>query len=161
MLRQSATILCIAAAAVVIAACALTPIRPDGAPPPTPPPASIIDTLGATATMSNAGGKQLASQANSAAASPKSTLSTPELIEAALVDGAITQAERILFLAYALYDAAALPPAFQSSAPWRGTDSLRTVQDAVASPQFCTYPTDVRRELQRLLSDSVQITPCP
>lgn len=55
-------------------------------------------------------------------------LSTPELIELAYTNGEISADQRLLYLAYALYDHASLPPQFQSNVGWSGTHYVAEVQ---------------------------------
>ena len=45
-------------------------------------------------------------------------LSTPELIDQALADGQITADERLLYLAYAVYEYESLPAQFRSDVGW-------------------------------------------
>jgi hypothetical protein len=58
-------------------------------------------------------------------------LSTPELIEAARASGEIDQDTAYLYLAYALGDYTKLPERYRSDVPWRGTQPLRRLQEAV------------------------------
>lgn len=59
-----------------------------------------------------------------------SELSTPELIEQAFVRGEITSEQRLLYLAYALYDYKVLPAQFQSSFEWFGTSYAEEIDEA-------------------------------
>ncbi|HYF61823.1 MAG TPA: hypothetical protein VD886_03360, partial [Herpetosiphonaceae bacterium] len=66
---------------------------------------------------------------SSAAAAPGSARgaapATPALIDRAYAAGAISADQRLLYLAYALYDPAALPEQFRSRAGWYGTRYVR------------------------------------
>lgn len=55
-------------------------------------------------------------------AAEPTALSTPELIDRAYENGEISADERLLHLAYAVYEPDSLPPQFQSDVPWFGTD---------------------------------------
>ena len=61
----------------------------------------------------------------------KQKLSTPELIEQAFANGEITAEQRILYLAYAVYDVKSLPPQFHGTVPWEGTAYVREIQTAM------------------------------
>lgn len=58
--------------------------------------------------------------------------STPERIDAALAAGEITAAERLTYLAYAIYAPDRLPPQFIGNAPWHGTTYVEEIQAALA-----------------------------
>lgn len=83
-------------------------------------------------------------------------LSTPELIEWAFAQGEITAEQRLLYLAYAVYDYSSLPSEFHSSVPWFGThyvQELKTALDAAASSQApFSLSSTAQSELDRLLS---------
>lgn len=88
------------------------------------------------------------------------SLSTPELIEGALNEGAITQEERLLFLTYAVYEYESLPVQFQSNVPWRGTMIVQDIKLIVTSPQeMCTLDLEIQGELRRLIPESVRCSP--
>ncbi|MBX3010838.1 MAG: hypothetical protein KF832_04990 [Caldilineaceae bacterium] len=78
-----------------------------------------------------------------------SRLSTPQLIEQAFRAGAITAAERILYLAYALYEPESLPAQFHSQVGWYGTQYVVEVENfyrnVIASTTDAT-----QQELSRL-----------
>ncbi len=68
---------------------------------------------------------------------------TPMLIDAAYASGDISNEERLLYLAYAIYEPGSLPARFRSNAPWHGTDVVAELnrasravdaQGATASP---------------------------
>lgn len=73
-----------------------------------------------------------------AAADP--TLSTPELIEQAYQDGRLTAEQRLLYLAYALYDAESLPKAYHSNVLWFGTAYVAEIEEALAARQSGRLP---------------------
>ena len=146
---------------VLLAGCAVAPIREmDGAAnAPT-----IAETLGNPPAGSDAGGKQLASkpltETITVTAAADVALSTPDLIEAAYASGEISEGERTLYLAYAIYDPIALPAPYQSSAPWRGTMIVSDIKETVASQEFCAFSQEIQEELRRLLADSVEYPTC-
>ena len=90
-----------------------------------------------------------------AAASPtvsSPTLSTPALLGQAVAQGEITEDERLLYLAYAVYEPDSLPAQFRSNAGWRGTEFVREVRQAVNSPDLlCAMDPVIQDELRRLL----------
>lgn len=80
--------------------------------------------------------------------------STPQLIAAALTQGEITAEERLLYLAYAVYEYPSLPARFRSDVGWYGTTAvheLRSAWKAAAQDQITLSPR-VRAELDRLLA---------
>jgi len=87
-------------------------------------------------------------------------LTTPELIDAALARGEITEGERWLFLTYAVYEPGSLPEAYQSRLPWRGTLIVRDIkQFATTENSFCTLTPEIQHEIQRLIPESVSCPP--
>ena len=124
----------------------------------TPEPQSVIDVVTQAEQSEEDSnpeksetGKTLAQADQSADSAP---LSTPELIEQAYTTGEIDDGERVLNLAYAIYEYDSLPPAYQSDAPWRGTLIVRELNEFLTSPEFCDLPLDVQSELERLLGES-------
>ena len=86
-------------------------------------------------------------------------LSTPDLIEAALAKGEITAEQRLLYLAYALYEPVSLPEQYRSDVPWRGTLYVREIKTAITSTDIlCVMLLEIRQELQRIVPGSVT---CP
>lgn len=84
-------------------------------------------------------------------------LSTPALINQAFDQGEITADERVLYLAYALYEPQSLPARFHSDVGWYGTQFAREVQNYVQSVNAAT--TDVlQQELGRM--NSLAATVC-
>ena len=76
-------------------------------------------------------------------------LSTPQLLAQAVARGEITADERILYLAYALYEPASLPTQFYSNVGWYGTSYVAEVQEY--TEQALAATTDaIRQELSRL-----------
>lgn len=79
-------------------------------------------------------------------------LSTPQLIDQALSRGEITDEERLLYLAYAIFEYESLPTRFQSNVGWRGTAVLEELEKAANSRSvLCSMSLNVRSEFQRLL----------
>ncbi len=156
LLLISGILLCI-----LLAGCAIAPIRDTGDAADAP---TIAQSLGSSSTAGGDGGKQLASETGTDAITEtvpaEVPLSTPELIEAAYLSGAITDGERILYLAYAIYDYEELPAAYQSATPWRGTMYVQEIKESVASPEFCAFGLEIQEELRRLLADSVEFSAC-
>jgi len=76
-------------------------------------------------------------------------LSTPQLIEQAYQNGEITAEERLLYLAYALYEQASLPDRFHSNVGWYGTYYVREVQTYVQQ-MSAAATTAVQQELGRM-----------
>jgi len=79
-------------------------------------------------------------------------LSTPELIDQAFARGEITEEERLLYLAYALYEYESLPTRLLSNVGWRGTSTVEELYEATNDPSvFCSMSPHVRSEFQRML----------
>ncbi len=79
-------------------------------------------------------------------------LSTPALIEQALAQGEITVGQRLLYLAYAVYEYESLPAQFRSDVGWRGTATVQEIRQAVADPTLmCSLEPVAQSELRRLL----------
>ncbi len=142
---------------MLLTGCAVTPIRNEG---DTTNGTSIVETLGSATVVGDDSGKELASEAMTETVAA-AAFSTPELIDAAYASGEIDAGERILYLAYAVYDYEALPAAFQSSTPWRGSMTVAEIKESVASPDFCTFDPEVQEELQQLLADAADFPTCP
>ena len=64
-----------------------------------------------------------------AAAQVAPSLSTPELLDAAVASGAIDRAQADLHLAQAFGDPASLPAEYRSNVPWDGTGHLQELQE--------------------------------
>ncbi|MCW5852606.1 MAG: hypothetical protein KIT87_21215 [Anaerolineae bacterium] len=80
-------------------------------------------------------------------------LATPDLIEQAYRRGAISAEERLLYLAYAVYDYAALPPQFHSRVGWYGTATVREIQavlKAQAEGRTAKFTPPLQAELERV-----------
>jgi hypothetical protein len=71
-----------------------------------------------------------AGDASTTIASPEPA--TPQLIEAAVERGEITEAQGALYLSYAFSDPSALPAAYRSLTPWDGTVPLLELQRTLA-----------------------------
>ena len=79
-------------------------------------------------------------------------LSTPALIDQASARGEITDEQRLLYLAYAVFEHESLPIRFRSNVGWRGTSILEELEEAANSQSvLCSMSPDVRSEFQRLL----------
>ena len=92
--------------------------------------------------------------------SVQAPLSTPELLDAAFDRGMITADQRLLYLAYAIYEPESLPEKFHSDAPWRGTLYVMELKRATSSAEnLCAMPLETRNELQRLVSGSATCKP--
>jgi hypothetical protein len=79
-------------------------------------------------------------------------LSTPELIDQALARSEISEEERLLYLAYAIFEYESLPTRFHSKVGWRGTAVIEELNEAVGSPAIlCSMSPYVQSELLRLI----------
>ena len=66
--------------------------------------------------------------------------------------GEITEEERLLYLAYALYESESLPARFHGNEGWFGEGVLEELEKAANSPEvFCSMSPHIRSEFQRLL----------
>jgi hypothetical protein len=78
-------------------------------------------------------------------------LDTPSLIEQAFARGEITEEERLLYLAYALYEYESLPVQFRSNYGWFGESYVIELQEAFSHPEvICSMSPHVRSEILRL-----------
>jgi len=79
-------------------------------------------------------------------------LSTPQLIGQAYTKGEITADQRLLYLAYAIYEHESLPARFRSSVGWRATSTVEEIDEAIDAPSiFCSMSPEIQSEFQRLL----------
>ena len=87
-------------------------------------------------------------------AGPERELSTPQLIARAYAAGEISADQRLLYLAYAIYEYPSLPARFRSNAGWYGTAAVREVRNAwlKAALHPETMSPTVYAELSRLLA---------
>jgi hypothetical protein len=91
---------------------------------------------------------------------PIQQLSTPQLIEQAFAQKKITASQRLLYLAYAVYDYGALPAQFRSNIGWRGTSVVGELGDTVSSKEtMCVLDPAVQKELLRLIPRAVICEP--
>ena len=67
---------------------------------------------------------EIQSKSHEASESELADMSTPELIQSAYEEGLINEEQRILYLAYSIYDYALLPKQFISPTPWDGTEAV-------------------------------------
>jgi hypothetical protein len=83
-------------------------------------------------------------------------LSTPQLIERAYDKGRISEEERLLYLAYAIFEYESLPKRFRSNVGWRGTATVAELYQAANSPAvLCSMSPRVRSEFQRILKPKI------
>ena len=82
------------------------------------------------------------------------TQSTPQLIDLALANGEITAEQRLLYLAYAVYEYPSLPARFRSDVGWYGTRFVQELRTTwrTATPQQRARDAEIYRELDRLLA---------
>ena len=148
-LRKTSVLIPLALSGLVIIACGYA-VRPPSSHPPT---SSIVPASTSSPSIQTA---IPTSNAESTTAAQGQKLSTPGLIEQAFANGEITAEQRLLYLAYAVYEYKSLPVPFQSNTPWRGTFIVKEINEAVASPQkICAFSATVQRELRRLRPDAV------
>ncbi len=84
------------------------------------------------------------------------TLSTPELIQLAVDNGEITSEQRLVYLAYAIYNPSALPTQFQSDVGWYGTIYVKELYQVVTSEaKMCKLSVCAQRELRRLIDKAI------
>ena len=81
----------------------------------------------------------------------KKKFSTPELIGKAYARGEITDDQRLLYLAYALYEHESLPLRFRSNVGWFGEMAQYELEVLNDPSVFCSMSPHVRSEFQRLL----------
>jgi hypothetical protein len=87
-------------------------------------------------------------------------LTTPELIEQAFARGEITAEQRILYLAYALYDYKSLPSQYLSSVGWFGdyyVGEVQAARKAAASGKGLSFSPTMETEFTRLLAQSATV----
>lgn len=83
-------------------------------------------------------------------------LSTPELIDRAYNRGQITEEERLLYLAYAIYEYESLPTRLRGSVEWEGSSVIMDLNRAVVSPAtVCSMSPYVQNELRRVLPNKL------
>jgi hypothetical protein len=88
-------------------------------------------------------------------------LSTPELIDQAFASGEITEEERLLYLAYALYEPQSLPARFRSNYGWFGEVAAEELDKVVGAPAtLCSISHHVRSELLRLVKKTEDDAVC-
>lgn len=84
-------------------------------------------------------------------------LDTPSLIAQAYGRGEINKEERLLYLAYAVYEPKSLPAQYRSKVGWFGESVDEELIEVVNSPlKLCFMSPHARRELLRLFdSDTI------
>ncbi len=102
----------------------------------------------------SAHGATVSGQRSEGQDAPARELSTPQLIARALAAGEITADQRLLYLAYAVYEYPSLPARFRSNAGWYGTAEVRELKNAwkQASQRPGMISAPVLAELNRLLA---------
>lgn len=91
---------------------------------------------------------------NESTGSQGTSASTPDLIEQSYQSGAISAEERLLYLAYAIYEPQSLPAEYHSTTPWFGTDivaELNAAFSAGAVGAASSHSAFAQSELNRLL----------
>lgn len=84
-------------------------------------------------------------------------LSTPQLINYAFENGEIREGQRLLYLAYAIYDYELLPDEFRSNVGWEGTSIVAELKEKVSDLSvLCDFDKDVVLELQRIFPDAAE-----
>jgi hypothetical protein len=129
------------------AAAARTPAEAAFAPPPPPPDVQPS----AAARRFPQGGPAAGFSDAPDAQRP----TTPALIEAAYQRGEIRADQRLLYLAYAVYEYGSLPAEYRSRTPWSGTQVVAEIRAAAAKMEAAPgllLPETTQTELQRLLS---------
>lgn len=94
-------------------------------------------------------------QTQSATPSSKQDQSTPDLIQQAFDRGEITDEQRLLYLAYAIYEYESLPTQFHSNVGWRGTSIIMDLHEAAPPLRICSMSPSIRSEFQRLLKPNI------
>jgi hypothetical protein len=90
----------------------------------------------------------------------QSELTTPELIDVALSRGRISATQRLLYLAYAIYEPDSLPEEYRSNAPWHGTMAVKEIYELISNREkFCAIEHDIQQEFRRLIPESVNCSP--
>lgn len=85
--------------------------------------------------------------------------STPELLDLARSRNQISESQRILYLAYAVYEYDSLPVQFQSDIPWQGSRIVAEIKGVIASTEkMCVLEVEVQEELRRVIPSGVT---CP
>jgi hypothetical protein len=85
----------------------------------------------------------------------KQQFETPVLIQMAFDRHQITNEQRLLYLAYALYEPESLPVQYTSRVEWFGDIAARELDEVVRDPSVvCSMSPNVRREFQKLLRES-------
>jgi hypothetical protein len=85
-------------------------------------------------------------------------LDTPSLIQLAFERGEITEDERLLYLAYALFEQESLPPRFVGPYEWTGEQYIMELQEALTPERLCSMSPYMRSEFQRLLTPETLCT---
>lgn len=81
----------------------------------------------------------------------KHEFETPVLIQMAFDSFQITNEQRLLYLAYALYEPESLPVRFQSRVGWFGEMAQYELEVLYEPPVFCSMSPHARSKFQRLL----------
>ncbi|MFN8443101.1 MAG: hypothetical protein U0175_20170 [Caldilineaceae bacterium] len=112
-------------------------------------PAQAAPTAMSIARASLAGQTPVNSRLNTSFSLQTNTkLSTPQLIDQAFQGGTISEEERMLYLAYALYEPQSLPKSLQSNVGWFGTRYVRELQHYLQTVNVAANDA-VQQELSR------------
>lgn len=116
--------------------------------------AGLMLLLSLLAVVPAASGASVPPGIDTVAALQEPRQTTPELIDQALADGQISAEQRLLYLAYAVYEYSSLPVQFHSNAGWHGTATVQEVRSAwqAANLEQITLPPAIYSELDRLLA---------
>jgi hypothetical protein len=93
-------------------------------------------------------GLVIAPSGSAGGAEDPSRPSTPRLLNRAVADGSVSRTQADRYLLYALGGDDRLPPAFRSSAPWRGTVPLLQLHRRIGSMEAGPERSALERELQ-------------
>ncbi len=119
-------------------------------PPPTvatPSPSSTIPPL--TATHQPA-----ATRATTFVPTRRIEASTPALITRAFANGEITDEQRLLYLAYAIFELSSLPMRFRSYQPWEADSEVKEIGETITSrAKMCSLSAGTQAELRKLFQD--------
>ena len=116
----------------------------------------LLLVLFASVTSPSGPGVALA-QDDPAPAQVNKSLTTPQLIQQAFDEGHINEEQRLLYLAYAVYEQSSLPTEYLSTAGWFGTTTVHELRTVYNTLDERAYTPATRQELERDLRDLLQI----
>jgi hypothetical protein len=148
-MKPGKSLCCLLIVIVLLPACTSTPVTDAF-----PPVIATIPTSYPTLTpIPSATAKPAATETIFPQPTPTRLISTPELIEEAFDRGEITNEERLLYLAYAVYDPYSLPAKYFGNRAWDATFVVHELHVAAIDPSIlCSMSLDAQREIQRLLN---------